>query len=80
MEGTDFTDGTIRSFKELMNEIGWSWNYPQHELVDEGDCFAVDKLAITPTRVTYKTSRWELGPGVYDDVRRFYEFLKTTQA
>lgn len=76
---TDITHGTIRSFKELLCEISWSWEYPMYDLVDEGDGFSLNKLFITPTRVTYKTERWELAPGVYEDVRRFYEFLKSTE-
>jgi hypothetical protein len=70
----------IHCFKELMNEIAWSWLYPSHEFVkDEKGNFYCNKLYITPTEVSYKLERYELAPGVFEDVERFYEFLEGTE-
>lgn len=71
---------TIESFKELMNEISWSWDYPLHELLREKDgSFVLNKLYISPTEVMYKEDCWDLAPGVFEKVVKFYEFLKEVE-
>lgn len=68
----------INNFKELMNEIGYSWNYPNYDLIyiENEQLFIINKLYIKPDSVTYKTHNWELAPGVFEDMIKFYEFLK----
>jgi hypothetical protein len=69
----------IISFKELLNELSWSWQFPTYDLErDEDGNFYINKLYINPEKVTYKTDSYELAPGVFKDLERFYDFLKTT--
>lgn len=71
----------INSFKELMNEISWSWEYPLYDLhYDEKEnSFYLNKLYILPDRVSYKCENWELAPGVFEDVKAFYNLLSNTR-
>lgn len=69
----------IKNFKELLDEIAWSWQYGVYELEKHEDGYSLNKLFITRDRVTYKLENWELAPGVYEDLERFYEFLKSTE-
>ncbi len=70
----------INNFKELLNEISWSWEFPHYDLQQDGERgFILNKLYITPTEVSYKCELHELAPGVFEDVKRFYDFLKATE-
>lgn len=71
-----YNEGTITSFKELLNEILWSWDFPQYDLekTEEGN-FILNKLYIEPTRASYKTQEWTLAPGVFTEVEKFYKLL-----
>ena len=68
----------ISSFKELMNEITWSWDYPLYDIEKHEDGYSLNKLFISRNRVSYKTESWELAPGVYREFERFYRFLEST--
>lgn len=70
---------TISSFKELMNEIAWSWNHPEYEIIKTEDGYNLNKLYIEPDCVSYKTDNWYLAPGVYEQFERFVEFIETTE-
>jgi hypothetical protein len=70
---------TIETFKELLNQILWSWEYPNYDLVKHEDGYELNKLFIKKDRATYKLEFWNLAPGVYEDVERFYEFLRSTK-
>jgi hypothetical protein len=68
----------IDTFKELLGEIFYSYEYPHYQLTRHADGnFSLNKLYIKPNEASYKTELWELAPGVFDDVVRFYEFLET---
>lgn len=69
----------ISSFKDLLNEIGYSWEYPAYDLVKHEDGYELNKLFITQDRVTYKMEEWTLAPGVYEELERFYNFLQGTK-
>lgn len=71
----------ITSFKELLNEIAWSWSYPNHEFIKHSDPegFTLNKLYITKDRVSYKTDNWILDDGIYEELEAFYEFLQTVE-
>lgn len=71
-----YNEGTITSFKELLNEIAWSWEYPSYDLekTEEGH-FSLNKLYIAPDHASYKTQMWNLGPGVFAEVEAFYNLL-----
>jgi hypothetical protein len=73
----DFNDDMpiISSFKELMNEISWSWNYPEYEFIKYDGGYVLNKLYIEPDCVKYKTDTWYLSPGVYEDFEAFLRFL-----
>lgn len=70
----------LNSFKDLLNEIAWSWEYPNYNLIKtEGGNYSLNKLYITPERATYKTDTWEITEEIFKDVERFYEFLQSTE-
>lgn len=70
----------ISSFKELLAEICWSYEYPRYDLEKDGDQgFWCNKLYIARDRVSYKTDTWILAPGVFEQVEKFYYFLKSTE-
>mgnify|MGYP000538052485 CR=1 FL=1 len=58
--------GKINTFAELMDEISYSWNDCKMERYEKGAevHFVLNKLYIEPTLMTYKTSEWDLEPGV----------------
>lgn len=69
----------ISSFKELMNDIVWSWDYPTYDLQkDKEGNFYINKLYITPSYISYKEDRTKISLEVFQDIERFYEFLKST--
>jgi len=65
----------IVTFKDLMNEIAWSWEYPAYDFRLDGDTLVLNKLFITKKYAEYKTDRWELAPGVFDKAVEFYRLL-----
>lgn len=70
---------TISSFKELLNEICWSWEYPRYQIIKYKDGnYSLNKLYIEPDRVSYKTDNWVLAPGVFKEFEEFVEFLERT--
>lgn len=70
-------DQTIDSFKELLNEFCWSYQYPMYTIIKDGDMgYSINKLYIRRDYVTYKTDRWLLAPGVFDEFTEFYNFLQ----
>ena len=71
-------EGTIQNFKELLNEIVWSWDFPSYNFQKHEDGYSLNKLFIQRNKVTYKCQEWTLAPGVYEDFERFFEFLKST--
>jgi len=70
---------TIKSFKELLGEISWSWDYPKYDFVRYSDgSYSLNKLHIEPDRVSYKTESWLLAPGVFEEFEVFVDFLERT--
>ena len=70
----------ISSLKDLLNEFCYSWDFPQYDLVKtKSGNFVLNKLCITPERVTYKTEEWILTPGVFAQVEALY-FLLNNQS
>lgn len=74
-----YSAGKFNSFKELLNEIGYSWEFPSYDFIKHDDGYELNKLFITPTRVSYKTEEWELAPGVYEEFEKFVAFLNSTK-
>lgn len=70
-----YTEGKISTFRELMDEVTWSWEQA-YEIHKHEDGYSLNKLYIKPTEVTYKTSSWELAPGVFEKFERFYALLQ----
>lgn len=65
-----------------MGEIAYSWdhNYELERHFDSADgsvSFVLNKLYISPTEVSYKTSTWVLTPGVFDVLEKFWGLLQT---
>lgn len=70
----------INSFKELLNEIGYSWEYPNYDFIkDREGNFILNKLYIEPGRVSYKTSNYSITNKVFEEVGKFYNFLQSTE-
>jgi len=58
------------NFREALSEILWNWQ-PQssmahHQIQRDEDGIHVDKLYLGPTTAQYKTSNWNVAPGVYE--------------
>lgn len=71
------SNARISSFKELMTEISYSWEYPTYDIYKyDNGMYSLNKLYITKTTVEYKTDTYELAPGVFESFERFYKFLK----
>lgn len=69
--------GTIHTFKELMDQIVWSWESPYELIKDEKGCFHLNKLSIEPHYVIYKMETYALSPGVFQQLEQFYRLLNT---
>lgn len=71
--------GTIETFRQLMDEITYSWE-PGYELErharDDHWAFSLNKLFITPTEVSYKLERWRLASGVFEKLETFWQLLQ----
>lgn len=67
----------ISSFKELLNEIAWNWEYPTYdfELYEDGT-LVLNKLYISHKSAKYKTEQYVLAPEVYEKALAFYYFLQ----
>lgn len=70
------------NFRGVMSEIFWNWQLHSdmlyHQLErgedpDRGPYISVDKLCITPTHASYKTSNWTLEPGVWEKLNIFLD-------
>lgn len=68
---------TITTFKDLMTEIAWSYNYPQYDFIKHSDGnYSLNKLYIEKDRVSYKTDNWVLAEGVFEEFEAFYTILQ----
>ena len=70
---------TIGSFKELLNQFLFVWNYPNTSIIKTDEGYVIDKLYITPESVSYKTETWDLDPTVFHEFERFLAFLDSTE-
>lgn len=71
---------TITTFKDLFYEISYSYDYSQYDFIKHDDgTYSLNKLYITPTTVSYKTSNWNLAPKVFKQFEEFYEFFQSTK-
>mgnify|MGYP003435619879 CR=1 FL=1 len=69
-------DSEITTWTELFNEISYNWGFTHSTFVNHGDgIYTLDKLGITPTEVSYKTSLWKLHPDVYQKFLKFLELF-----
>ena len=67
----------ITTFKELMSEIAYSYDYQYNEFSYMGDGeYCLNKLYIGPESVSYKTDYYELAPDVYQKFLVYLELLK----
>lgn len=70
----------IKSFKELMSEISYSWEYPLYDIQKYNDgSFGINKLHIKANEVSYKTQLYSIPIHVYEEFCKFYEFLESTK-
>lgn len=70
----------ITSLKDLLNEIVWSYDYPQYDFIKYSDgTYGLNKLYIEHSQVSYKTDRWELAAGVFEQFEKFYDLLQETE-
>lgn len=78
----EFNTDTIETFKELMDEIVYSWTWQEYDQLRREVCpetgvpsFTLNKLYISPTEVQYKTENCKLAVGVFDKLEEFYKLL-----
>ncbi len=66
----------ISSFKDLMNELSYSWSYPEYDLEKLKDgTFLLNKLHITPIQASYKMESWGITPEVFAQLEKLYFLL-----
>jgi hypothetical protein len=67
----------ISSFAELMNEVSWSYEYPNHPIIKYNNgAYGINKLFISPQLVSYKTDSWLLEDGVFEDFELFVKLVE----
>lgn len=67
----------METFADLFAEICWSWEQ-KYKIIKHSDVtYSINKLYITPYRVSYKTDNWELAPGVFEKFEQFAKFMET---
>ena len=71
---------TITDFKDIFSEIAYDWEYKYGLNKHEDGTYSVNKLYITPTEMSYKTSRWLLGPGMFNKVEKLYNLFNTVNS
>jgi hypothetical protein len=65
----------ITNFIEVFNEIAYDWE-SQYGMTKHTDgTYSINKLYIGPDGMSYKTSNWVLGPGVFEKVEKLYNLL-----
>jgi hypothetical protein len=57
-----------------MNWLVYCWDHP-YQLERHGESFVLNKLYIDKDFLSYKTERYEMAPGVFEDLEEFYEIL-----
>jgi len=68
----------IETFKEVMDQITYDWDYSYTLSKDNEGIFHVNKLSIGPNFLVYKTECSELAAGLYDRVSQLYDLLQET--
>jgi hypothetical protein len=69
----------IGKFKDLMNEITWSWEYPTYDFIKTSEgYYNLNKLTIGPDFVDYKTDYYPLAEGVFEQLELFYSLLENS--
>lgn len=68
----------IKTWSDLFSEITYSWDYnDMYKFIKcENGRYNLNKLDITPTKVTYKTQVWKLHPCVYQKFLKFIELFE----
>ena len=70
------SEPTITTFKELFDEINYSWeNGYDLNYHESDDSFSLNKLYITKDEVSYKMDRWKLAPGLFEKVKVLHGLL-----
>jgi len=73
-----FNCGKIETFREVMDQITYDWDYSYTLSKDNEGIFHVNKLSIGPDFLVYKTECSELAVGLYDRVSQLYDLLQET--
>ena len=74
---TTIYNSSITSFKELMDEIAYSFTDTKERYINLGNGdYVFNKLYISPTEVSYKTDLWKLDSKVYQKFLKFMELLE----
>jgi len=67
----------IETFKEFMNDVAYSWDYPNYDIIKYNDgSYSLNKLYIEPTHAHYKTETWEISPEVFEQFEAFVRLLE----
>ena len=66
----------ITTFKDLMSEVSYSWDYDYEIIKTKEGHYSLNKLYIAPEYVTYKMDCYDLAPGVFAKFEKFYELLQ----
>lgn len=72
-------DATIDTFAQLMDELAYDWGFGDSDTLhkEKDGRYWINKTTVTPTELTYKTSRFKItNPLVYAKLEKFYELLQ----
>lgn len=75
-----FTDGTIKTFQEIMKEFFYDWHMTQDPQIKQSpEGFWINKTSLFledgKYYLTYKTDNFEVEPQAFNDFSRFYHDL-----
>lgn len=71
---------SINTFRELFNEIVYSWDYNSDSFIKhENGTYSLNKLLIGPDFIHYKTDTSSLDPKVFAKFEQFIDLLKEPQ-
>ena len=72
----DFNAEKIETFKDLMDEVVYDWEFNKDNLrLSEDGVFHMNKTSIGKNFLEYKTECHELADGLYDKLYKLYEML-----
>lgn len=74
--GITYNSGIIRTFRSLMDEVVYNWDYNTTPYITGEGVIVINNLAIGMDYTEYKTEVSQLYPGLYNKLREFLEMIQ----